>query len=31
MRWLVHMIEEYARHTGHVELLRARIDRRVGQ
>jgi Protein of unknown function (DUF664) len=28
---LVHMIEEYARHNGHVDLLRERIDGRVGQ
>jgi hypothetical protein len=28
---LVHMIEEYARHCGHADLLRERIDRRVGQ
>ena len=28
---LVHMIEEYARHNGHADLLRERIDRRVGQ
>jgi uncharacterized damage-inducible protein DinB len=28
---LVHMIEEYARHTGHADLLRERIDGRVGQ
>ena len=27
MRWiLVHMIEEYARHCGHVDLIRERID-----
>lgn len=27
MRWvLVHMIEEYARHNGHADLLRERID-----
>ena len=32
LRWvLVHMIEEYARHIGHVDLLRERIDGRVGQ
>jgi uncharacterized damage-inducible protein DinB len=32
LRWvLVHMIEEYARHLGHVDLLRERIDGRVGQ
>lgn len=28
---LVGMIEEYARHLGHVDLLRERIDGRVGQ
>jgi uncharacterized damage-inducible protein DinB len=27
---LVHMIEEYARHIGHADLLRERIDGRVG-
>jgi uncharacterized damage-inducible protein DinB len=27
---LVHMIEEYARHTGHADLIRERIDGRVG-
>ena len=32
LRWvLVHMIEEYARHIGHVDLLRERIDGAVGQ
>jgi uncharacterized damage-inducible protein DinB len=32
VRWiLVHMIEEYARHNGHADLLRERIDGRVGQ
>ncbi len=32
LRWvLVHMIEEYARHLGHVDLLRQRIDGAVGQ
>jgi uncharacterized damage-inducible protein DinB len=32
LRWvLVHMIEEYARHNGHVDLLRERIDGAVGQ
>lgn len=31
MRWiLVHMIEEYARHCGHADLLRERIDGSVG-
>jgi uncharacterized damage-inducible protein DinB len=28
---LVHMIEEYGRHNGHADLLRERIDGRVGQ
>ena len=28
---LVHMIEEYARHNGHADLLRERIDGRRGQ
>jgi hypothetical protein len=28
---LVGMIEEYARHLGHVDLLRERIDGRIGQ
>jgi uncharacterized damage-inducible protein DinB len=28
---MVHMIEEYARHMGHADLLRERIDGRVGQ
>ncbi len=28
---VVHMIEEYARHMGHADLLRERIDGRVGQ
>ena len=32
LRWvLVHMVEEYARHDGHADLLRERIDGRVGQ
>ena len=31
-RWvLVHMIEEYARHNGHADLLRERIDGVVGE
>ncbi|MFI6599851.1 DinB family protein [Nonomuraea sp. NPDC050536] len=30
-RWvLVHMIEEYARHNGHADLLRERVDGTVG-
>jgi hypothetical protein len=28
---IVHMVEEYARHVGHADLLRERIDGRVGQ
>jgi hypothetical protein len=28
---LVHMIEEYGRHCGHADLIRERIDGRVGQ
>jgi uncharacterized damage-inducible protein DinB len=28
---LVHMVEEYARHNGHADLLRERIDGKVGQ
>ncbi|CCH79740.1 Mini-circle uncharacterized 19.1 kDa protein [Nostocoides japonicum T1-X7] len=28
---LLHLIEEYARHNGHADLLRERIDGRVGQ
>jgi uncharacterized damage-inducible protein DinB len=32
LRWvLVHMVEEYARHIGHADLLRQRIDGAVGQ
>jgi len=27
----VHLIEEYARHAGHADLLRECIDGRVGQ
>jgi hypothetical protein len=31
LRWvMVHMIEEYARHNGHADLLRERIDGRTG-
>jgi len=31
LRWIfVHMIEEYARHNGHADLLRERIDGSVG-
>jgi hypothetical protein len=28
---LGHMIQEYARHNGHADFLRERIDGRVGQ
>ncbi len=32
LRWiLVHMIEEYARHNGHADLIRERIDGVVGE
>src|SRR5579875_1063242 len=32
LRWIVtHMIEEYARHNGHADLLRQSIDGRVGE
>ncbi|HEX8001396.1 MAG TPA: DinB family protein [Mycobacteriales bacterium] len=32
LRWvLLHMLEEYARHMGHADLLRQAIDGRVGQ
>lgn len=32
LRWiLVHMIEEYARHNGHADLLRERLDGSVGE
>ncbi len=32
MRWIVvHMIEEYARHNGHADLLRERIDGATGE
>jgi uncharacterized protein DUF664 len=27
---LIHMIEEYARHNGHADLLRERIDGAIG-
>jgi hypothetical protein len=31
LRWVyAHMIEEYARHNGHADLLRQRIDRATG-
>jgi len=32
LRWvLIHLIEEYARHNGHADLLRERVDGAVGQ
>jgi uncharacterized damage-inducible protein DinB len=32
LRWvLVHVVEEYAQHNGHADLLRERIDSRIGQ
>ncbi|MDR2255110.1 MAG: DinB family protein [Arthrobacter sp.] len=32
LRWLlVHLIEEYARHNGHADLLREAVDGRVGE
>jgi len=32
LRWIyVHMIEEYARHNGHADFLRERIDGRTGE
>lgn len=32
LRWvLIHMVEEYARHNGHADLLREQIDGKVGQ
>jgi uncharacterized damage-inducible protein DinB len=32
LRWiLIHMVEEYARHNGHADLLRERIDGSVGE
>jgi hypothetical protein len=32
LRWImIHMIEEYARHNGHADLLRQRIDGSVGE
>ncbi|MBR7742729.1 DinB family protein [Phycicoccus sp. BSK3Z-2] len=32
MRWIVtHMVEEYARHNGHADLLRQSIDGQVGE
>jgi hypothetical protein len=32
LRWIVvHMIEEYARHNGHADLIRESIDGSVGE
>ena len=32
LRWImIHMIEEYARHNGHADLLREPIDGSVGE
>ena len=32
LRWIVvHMIEEYARHNGHADLIRESIDGQVGE
>jgi hypothetical protein len=32
LRWiLVHMIEEYARHNGHADLLRESVDGQTGE
>ncbi len=32
LRWiLVHMIEEYARHNGHADLLREAVDGETGE
>jgi Protein of unknown function (DUF664) len=32
LRWiLLHMIEEYARHNGHADLLRESVDRLTGE
>ena len=32
VRWvLIHMIEEYARHNGHADLLRERVDGSTGE
>jgi hypothetical protein len=31
LRWvLIHLVEEYARHNGHADLLRERIDGAIG-
>jgi hypothetical protein len=32
LRWImIHMIEEYARHNGHADLLREQVDGSVGE
>lgn len=32
VRWvLVHLVEEYARHNGHADLLREQVDGQVGE
>ena len=32
LRWIyVHLVEEYARHCGHADLLRQRLDGTVGE
>ena len=32
LRWIiVHMIEEYARHNGHADMLREAVDGQVGE
>ena len=32
LRWImIHMVEEYARHNGHADLLREQIDGSVGE
>ena len=32
LRWVIlHMIEEYARHNGHADMLREAVDGQVGE
>jgi hypothetical protein len=32
LRWIIfHMIEEYARHNGHADLLRESVDGQTGE
>ncbi len=32
LRWvMIHLVEEYARHNGHADLLRERIDGATGE